>query len=90
MSRRQCEGCDGRGVRAPASPSCKIDAARGRWTVVERCDTCERFADDLAAAHSLFRIAGWFECRNGALHALANVRTRRSRQLRADMAESAR
>jgi hypothetical protein len=80
MSRCHCKGCDGRGVRASALPSCQIDAARPPWIVVERCDTCERFTDDLAAALSLYRIAGWFPCISGSFHALANRRTKRKRQ----------
>jgi hypothetical protein len=70
-------------VREPAVPSCRIDGAKRPWIVVERCDTCERFKDDLAAALSLFRVAGWFECRSGSFHALANAQTRRPRQVRA-------
>lgn len=76
-TKQKCEACHGTGVFAPAVPSCSIDAKRVGWLVVERCDACERYADDLSAALSRFRVAGWFQCRDGGWHALANVRTRR-------------
>jgi hypothetical protein len=81
MTRRKCDGCNGNGVRAPALPSCRIDGAEHPWIVVERCDTCERFEDDLSAALSLFRVAGWHRCRSGGMHALANVHSKRRRQV---------
>ena len=65
----------GSGVLAPAVPSCTISAWKRPWIVVEKCDTCDRYVDDLAAALSLFRTAGWFACNNGAHHALANRRS---------------
>lgn len=74
--RRRCEGCDGTGIRAPAIPSCRIRAWREPWIVVERCDSCERFPDDLAAALARYYVAGWFRCDNGGEHALADSRTR--------------
>jgi hypothetical protein len=74
-----CEGCDGSGIRAPASPSCDIDAAVEPWiVVVERCDACERFKDDLAAALAAFRAARWVYCRSGGSHAIADIRSSRA------------
>ena len=75
IMKRRCEGCGGDGVRVPADPSCAIDGKPRAWIVVERCDTCEIFADDLAAALSSFRRAGWFRCENGGLHVLAVPRS---------------
>ena len=75
MSQYKCASCNGRGGFAPARPSCQIDAAERPWIVVERCDTCDQFKDDLTAALSLFRIAGWFQCNHGGWHALADART---------------
>lgn len=77
MKRRKCEACGGRGIFAPARPSCRIAGETATWIIVERCDSCDAFEDDLAAALSLYRVAGWFPCQSGALHALANRRTRR-------------
>ncbi len=74
-----CDACNDRGVLAPAIPSCRIDAEGRRWIVVERCDACDRFEDDLTAALSLFRIAGWFRCNSGGWHALADTGTARRR-----------
>lgn len=89
MKRKQrCEACKGRGVFAPALPSCGIEAAKLPWIVVERCDSCDQFDDDVAAALSLFRVAGWFQCQSGFFHALANKHTWRARQRRAPIAPS--
>jgi hypothetical protein len=79
LRRRLCEGCGGSGVRAPAVPSCRISARRGPWIVVERCDSCELYSDDLAAALACFLVAGWFRCSSGGEHALADSRTRNVR-----------
>lgn len=70
----QCQACRGSGIRAPAHPSCKIAGNRWPWIVVERCDTCERFADDLQAALTDYAVAGWFRCVDGGWHALADSR----------------
>lgn len=75
MHRRKCRMCGGRGAFVPALPACKIDAIRTHWIVVERCDACERYEDDLDAALAFFRVAGWFKCANGGEHALADTRT---------------
>ncbi len=66
-----CEGCDGGGVRCPAGPSCSFvpgDVA-GR-VLVEKCDSCDRFADDLAAAQTVFSEARWVTCTQGGQHAI--------------------
>jgi hypothetical protein len=75
MSRRKCGVCDDRGVLAPALPSCRVAAAKLPWIVVERCDSCDRFEDDLTAALSVFSAAGWFQCDHSGWHALADTRT---------------
>lgn len=77
MTGYECEGCDGSGVRAPASPSCEIEMPSG-WIVVERCDACEQYPDDLEAALSLFREATWVDCRSGSGHVIANPQSSRS------------
>lgn len=65
-----CEGCDGSGIRCPAEPSCLIPRFnRWRWTIVERCDACERFANDLDAARARFELARWVRCADGGFHA---------------------
>ena len=73
----RCRACDGTGVLTPAIPSCRIPARKDPWVVIEKCDACDRYADDMAAASSAFRIAGWFACNDGAQHALANRRSAR-------------
>ncbi len=70
--RNQCRVCGGNGMLVPAMPSCRIPARRNPWIAVEKCDACDRYTDDLAAASSVFQVVGWFKCRNGAEHALAN------------------
>lgn len=71
MSRRAkgCAGCPGAGVRCPATPSCRLPRLRG-WTVVERCDTCARYPNDLAAAAALFQTVKWVTCADGGRHAV--------------------
>ena len=73
----RCQACGGSGVLAPAMPSCKILAWKEPWLVVEKCDACDRYVDDLVAASSLFQVVGWFTCNSGAQHALANRRSAR-------------
>jgi hypothetical protein len=77
--RPKCKACCGTGILAPARPSCEIPARRGPWVVVERCDDCKRFKDDLSAALSRYVVAGWFECCDGGSHALANSKSARRR-----------
>ncbi|TKJ36793.1 MAG: hypothetical protein CEE38_10860 [Planctomycetes bacterium B3_Pla] len=73
-SKHECEACGGRGMFVPATPSCSIIALRPPWIVVEKCDTCDKFADDLSASLTEFAIAGWFVCTDGGYHALAYTR----------------
>lgn len=66
-----CEGCDGSGIRCPATPSCQLrEADLAGWTIIERCDTCERYPDDLSAGAALFREVRWIECASGGHHAI--------------------
>ena len=80
MSRRAkcCAGCRGNGIRCPATPSCRLPRLQG-WTVVERCDTCERYPNDLAAAAALFLTVKWVTCANGGLHAVGKDPVRKAR-----------
>lgn len=71
-----CRACDGVGLFAPSNPSCNIRARRPSWIVVEKCDTCDRYSDDMDAALSLFAIAGWFQCDDGGWHILADIKSR--------------
>jgi hypothetical protein len=75
MSRKtkSCPGCPGTGVRCPATPSCRLPRLKG-WTVVERCDTCERYPNDLAAAAALFQNVKWVTCADGGRHAVGRNR----------------
>ena len=75
--RNRCQACGESGALAPAMPSCKIPARKEPWVVVEKCDACDQYVDDMAAALSLFRIAGWFACEDSAEHALANRKSPR-------------
>jgi hypothetical protein len=59
----------GNGIRCPATPSCQLPRLKG-WTVVERCDTCDRYPNDLAAAATLFQTVKWIVCAAGGLHAV--------------------
>jgi len=78
MTRKhKCYACNGSGALFPCEPSCHISALRHPWIVVEKCDSCDRFPDDLSAAMTYFRIAGWFLCTDSGEHALADARTRR-------------
>lgn len=74
-SSHKCEACGGKGMFVPALPSCNIVAMKPPWIVVEKCDTCDKFADDLSASLTEFAIAGWFVCTNGGYHALADTRS---------------
>jgi hypothetical protein len=69
--RRACRACAGAGLFAPATPSCSLRVPGAGWTVVERCDACERFPDDFEAAQSLSSACGWFQCGDGGWHAMA-------------------
>jgi hypothetical protein len=65
-----CEGCDGSGVRCPAEPSCAIPELPPGWVVVERCDYCERYPNDLAAAEVVCTDAKWVRCESDGFHAV--------------------
>lgn len=73
--RRKCSACGGNGLFAPAKPDCKILALKPPWIVVEKCDSCDKFPDDLEAGLSKFKIVGWFPCSDGGYHALADMRS---------------
>lgn len=67
-----CEGCDGSGVRCPATPTCVFPGVDlGRWTIVERCDYCELYPNDLCAGASRFSEVRWVTCPFGGDHAIA-------------------
>ncbi len=73
--KQKCYICNGTGLLAPTIPSCKITALKYPWIVVEKCDTCDKFDDDLLAGSSKFKIIGWFLCSDGGYHALADSRS---------------
>ncbi len=64
------EGCDGSGIRFPAGPTCAMYDLPTGWVFVERCDYCERYPDDLAAAEMLCEEAVWVRCKAGGFHAV--------------------
>ena len=66
-----CEGCDGSGTRAPASPSCDFQQLERGWFIVERCDYCEQYDDDLAAANAWFSGSKTIRCTAGGWHVIA-------------------
>jgi hypothetical protein len=67
----ECEGCDGSGIRSPAEPSCITPEVDGsNWVIVEKCDTCDLFPDDLSAAAALFATVKWIKCLHGGWHAV--------------------
>jgi len=76
-AKHKCDACGGKGLLVPAIPSCKILALKHPWVVVEKCDSCDHFTDDLSAGASQFKVVGWFLCTEGGYHALANTRSKR-------------
>jgi hypothetical protein len=72
-----CEGCDGSGIRCPAEPSCALAELPVGWVVVERCDLCARYADDLSAACVVCDRSRWVRCTSGGIHAVGYVTTKR-------------
>lgn len=70
-----CEGCGGSGIRCPATPSCRLAICGDGWIVVERCDMCDLYADDLAAASVLFHETRWVICASGGPHAIGRGAT---------------
>ncbi len=65
-----CEGCDGSGVRIPAEPSCLLPVLPEDWCVVERCDCCEKYSNDLAAGLAFSKNGEWVKCAAGGWHAI--------------------
>lgn len=65
-----CEGCDGSGIRAPAEPLCAVPMDATDWIIVERCDYCDRYSDDLVAARQVSIEARWVQCAAGGWHAV--------------------
>jgi len=79
MSRQhKCGACGGNGVLFPCHPACRIPGLTRAWIVVEKCDSCDKFADDLSAALGSFEVAGWFLCADGGEHVLAHTQTQRA------------
>jgi len=63
--KKLCEGCeDGKGVRDDALPGC-FTPPKG-WRVVERCDTCDVYKDDLAAAVTVSEESASIHCTTGS------------------------
>lgn len=56
MAKRKskCWGCDGSGIRVGATAHSGLPVPRG-YTVIERCDSCNKFRSDAAAAHAYSR-----------------------------------
>lgn len=77
---RTCTACSGAGILDPAAPSCDLPPFGLGLIVVERCDACEQFSDDLTAALSRYTVAGWFQCRRGGWHAFADPNSKRLRR----------
>lgn len=73
-----CEGCGAsevEGIRWPAEPDCPLPEIEGsNWEIVEKCDTCNRYPDDLSAAARLFSIVRWVPCADGGWHAVGRER----------------
>ena len=63
-----CDGCDGSGIRPDATPH--AGPPPEGFVVIEKCDTCDKFADDLAAAQTWGTDARWQEG-NGTMNAIA-------------------
>jgi len=66
----RCEGCDGSGIRDLATPDC---GCGDRHHIVERCDTCEVYDSDFAAARALYGEQAFemVDCPFGYHHAAA-------------------
>lgn len=68
-----CDGCDGTGIHVPATPSCQLAVPAG-YVVVERCDTCQKYPDDLTAAAIVCDDCRWIQCATGGHHAIGRRR----------------
>lgn len=79
MTTEICEGCDGSGVRVPASPSCtfKRNPIPEGWVVLERCDTCQRYSDDLAAGQAHYTEARPIVCNSGGEHVIVDPKSKK-------------
>lgn len=66
MAANTCERCDplAPGVRPSVKPSCafKQHPVPAGFMIVERCDTCSLYPDDLAAAKAFGSEARWHKC----------------------------
>ncbi len=72
----ECEGCDGVGIRDHSEPSCALEIPDG-WHVVERCDACDKFANDVAAAHAFYREMRTLACSHTGEHVLVREASKR-------------
>lgn len=64
----ECEACGGTGFFYPALPNCRVTES-AEVAVVERCDQCEQFEDDLEAAmKKVDWRARFVTCCHGGLH----------------------
>ena len=70
--RKKCEGCDGSGIRPYANlgREHKGPPPKG-YIAVEKCDTCDKYPDDLAAAKAWGDDAHW---QNDTSQAIAKPR----------------
>jgi hypothetical protein len=69
-----CEGCNDTGIRPDATPHAG-EPPEG-FTVIERCDACDKYPDDLAAAQAWGDEARWQEG-NGTMQAIAKPRAKK-------------
>lgn len=77
ISIESCDGCDGSGVRWPAEPNCTIpELENSDWNIVERCDTCSRYPDNLSAAGVIYSVVKWVPCLAGGWHAVGKQHRR--------------
>ena len=74
-----CDGCDGSGVRVPASPSCtfKKKLIPNGWAVLEKCDACAKYHSDLEAGCANFRDVEEVRCDSGGRHTLVAMDSRK-------------
>lgn len=68
-----CEGCDGSGIRCPAEPSCAMPDLSLGSVIVERCDYCQQYPDDLAAAEVVCDDPTLIRCESGGVHAVGRL-----------------
>ena len=63
-----CEVCYGTGVIINAEPSCKLPPLGSGETVIEKCDNCEKFSNDIDAALSVAQEIKIIKCEERGLH----------------------